>query len=58
MLNAYWGPEDFTLPHAPSGTWEVVVDTMQEDGAPASATTVTPGSSVTVGPRALVVAIP
>ena len=56
MLNAYWEPEDFTLPPVASGRWVLVADTTQEDGAPAPRAALLPGSAVTVGPRSVVVA--
>jgi glycogen operon protein len=57
MLNAYWGPQDFVVPRAPSGAWTVEVDTTSEDGSPADVAKMSPGSSVTVGPRSVLVAL-
>ena len=53
MLNAYWDPVPFTLPGPPGGAWTLAVDTTQEDGSPAPGP---PGGSITVGPRAVVIA--
>ena len=57
MLNAYWDITTFTVPGPPAGAWKVAVDTMQEDGAPASAAPLAAGATLDVGPRAVVVAV-
>jgi isoamylase len=56
MLNAYWEPVAFTLPSPPSGAWTLNLDTLQEDGTPASGEPLGAGASITVGPRSIVIA--
>ena len=53
MFNAYWEPVQFTLPAPPGGSWTLALDTTQEDGSPAPGA---PDGSITVGPRAIVIA--
>jgi glycogen operon protein len=56
MINGYWEPVAFTVPSPPSGPWTPSIDTMQEDGSPTSTAPLGAGASVSVGPRALVIA--
>ena len=53
MFNAYWDPVQFTLPAPAGGAWTLALDTTQEDGSPAAGA---PSGSITVGPRAVVIA--
>ena len=53
MFNAYWDPVQFTPPAPAGGAWTLALDTTQEDGSPAAGA---PGDSITVGPRAVVIA--
>jgi isoamylase len=50
-LNAYWGPVQFTV--APTGQWQVVLDTTNEDGLPSQSPVGV--STLTAGPRSIVV---
>ncbi len=56
MLNAYWEPVTFTVPSAPSGTWTVTLDTLQEDGKPTAGAPLKAGAPITAGPRSMVIA--
>jgi isoamylase len=69
LVNAYWESLPFRVPAPPPRTgtssslpspgagWTLRLDTTAEDGTPASPAALAAGASVTVGPRAVVIAV-
>jgi isoamylase len=56
MVNAYWEAVPFTAPSPGPAAWTLEIDTMQENGSPASPGPLAPGASVSVGPRSVLIA--
>ena len=56
LINGFWEPLTFVLPGPPAGTWTVRLDTTQEDGTPTTQVALSAGTSIELGPRAIVIA--